>query len=470
MDYFDKKINELYNQPEKDVPNDLSWDYMEDGIYSRMDEKKPRRKALWFWISGGMVAIALVVLSVTMFNAEEKNSNFATNNNTVNKTNNPSKINTPQSTKSSQLEIEKTESKNSEKETISEEQTGINITERTSNISQSKAISESDANLKNQSHKIQSKTIEYTKSSDDQRTSIIDNFSIVRDPNLSIFNTNKIIVLESPKEEPRGALNFDQLATLAINTFDSPRKKITSNIEKISISNKPIKIEDKRNTKYAFSILGGTSLHSGFNIQDNTNTSSLPGYSIRLGLSAEDKNGWGYEFGIGHSLLVEKFDFEKTDTVSMHHDDIVVGHLTNSLTGTTTNVIGDAYRDSSRSRRELIYNTINLLTIDAAIYRRIYLSNKWSIVPSAGVQYDRILSIGGKSLDANDEIFPYDNNSEGISKNLLSIKLGIGIDYALTNRLSLSVRANSAISFNNLYSNGKRLGTTFLQGGLNIKL
>ena len=50
--------------------------------------------------------------------------------------------------------------------------------------------------------------------------------------------------------------------------------------------------------------------------------------------------------------------------------------LTNSVTGQVTTEYGDAYRESRRYRRELSYNTINLISLDAAINKRITISKK----------------------------------------------------------------------------------------------
>lgn len=472
MDYFDKKINELYNRPEEDVPSDLSWDNMEDGIYSRMDDKKPRRKFLWYWISGGLIAIALVVVSFMMFNKEENNSKFANNNNTKNTQNNSSKSITPSFTKISHIEPVSITNKYSETKTtpIGEGQNDSN--KETKVINQISALSENETSFRKRSDNNRSTDAVYTitKSSGDHNISILTNTASTIESNLAVDNAKEINVSKSFIEESRAPFIIDILTSIIPSTLDTEREVLKSNIQKITNDTHPREIENRRNTKYSFSILGGASLHSGFNVLNNNHTSSLPGYSTRLGLSAEKESGWGYDLGISYALLVEKFDFEKTDTIIELHEGIVISRLTNSLTGNTTDLIGNAYRDGSRHRRELIYNNINLISVDASIYRNINISKKWSLGPSFGIQYDRILSIKGKSLDTAGEVFSYDNTTKDINKNLLSAKLGVGIDYAMTNSLSISAKASSALSFNNLYSDSKRLTINYLRGGIKIKL
>ena len=470
MDYFDKKINGLYNQPEQDVPNDLSWDHMEDGIYSRMDNKKSKRRALWYWISGGLVAIALIIGSVIMFSAEEKKSNFANNNSPVYSITKSSEINSKivasPSLENSETATIQTEIKNApevkEKKVVAHNSTTKNKLASTKNKN----------NLKKNTVLLPSDVVVNTNNISDQSHSSANNIYSKNKSNhtnpIEQQSSAHIDATIAPAVRYRDAIKLNTIASVSLNLLTT--EKILLDLKKIKIDDIPSEVENKQNTKYAFSLLGGTSLHSGYNIQSSDHTSILPGYSIRLGLSAEKESGWGYELGIGHALLVEKFDLDITDTISTHHEDIVVGRLINSLTGSTTDLIGDGYIDSSRSRRELVYNTINLFSVDAAIYRRINISSKWSITPSVGIQYDRILDIKGKSLDTAGEVFAYNNNILDINKNLLSANLGIGIDYSLSHMLSLSLRASTTYSLNNLYSDGKRLGTTYLQGGIKIRL
>ena len=115
--------------------------------------------------------------------------------------------------------------------------------------------------------------------------------------------------------------------------------------------------------------------------------------------------------------------------------------LTNSVTGQVTTEYGDAYRESRRYRRELSYNTINLISLDAAINKRITISKKWLLKPSMGIQYDRLISLEGKTLDNENEILEYDMDTSDIRKNLISGSVGIQLEYNITDRWSLMTSA-----------------------------
>jgi hypothetical protein len=140
--------------------------------------------------------------------------------------------------------------------------------------------------------------------------------------------------------------------------------------------------------------------------------------------------------------------------------------LTNSVTGQVTTEYGDAYRESRRYRRELSYNTINLISLDAAINKRITISKKRLLKPSMGIQYDRLISLEGKTLDNENEILEYDMDTSDIRKNLISGSVGIQLEYNITDRWSLMTSATHTYSLNNIYSNGRQLRATYLRGGI----
>ena len=72
MDYFDKKINDIYNRPADNLPADLSWENMEDGIYANMEEDKPKRKVFWFWLGGVLgLLIATILFSIYPANSSK---------------------------------------------------------------------------------------------------------------------------------------------------------------------------------------------------------------------------------------------------------------------------------------------------------------------------------------------------------------------------------------------------------------
>ena len=469
MDYFDKKIKGLYSQPEQDLPNDLSWEFMEDGVYSRMEKKKPKRRVIWFWISGALVATAVIIAMYMMSSSNDKRQTYAATKNTATQ----SQSNKSQSTKSktnvvTSAPIDLLNQSSTKKQIANtiqhktEDHTSItDLTKNKRNI----AIAKNEEKTPNQRSK-ESTLVINSKSTYDKPLTLTQNDS----------NKDQVSLVESlvvPKlnaENKRIQFNLSQLSTTELNPFNTSRDALLLNNKMISFDKEISEINNKRNTKYAFSLLGGTTLHSGYNISSSEYATSLPGYSVRLGLSAEKGNNWGYELGIGYSLLVEKFDFNRTDTLFTQHNDVILSQLTNTLTGNTTNLIGDGYRSKERRRKELIYNTTNLFSIDAAIYRKLNLSSKWSIETSIGIRYDRILDIEGKTLDASGEVLAYDNNSTGLNRNLIAPKIGISIDYALSTQFALSLRANSALSFNSLYRDSKKLNTTHIYAGIKIRL
>lgn len=467
MDYFDKKINELYNQPEQDIPSDLSWEFMEDGVYDRMDGKKSKRRAFWYWFTGGLVAVALVLLSTFIFtNRSISETDFTADNISITQDKTDGKIATNQEVEETKVDRTNAIEKESENKKVASK----------NNINAIKNAESKNSTIDNANDKIAIN--QEVKERDIISKSNVSNITEGQMTNNSIrtaiLNDNEIN-------------NVDQISTTISN---SNREKVfvyaitRKDLQPINIYSEEIRCaqpyiileedseleEDERNTKYSLALSGGTTLHNGFGIGENPFTESLPGYSVRLGLEAESESGWGYQVGLNHSLLVESFDLDLIDTISGLHQDVIIRTLTNSVTGIVTSEYGDQYRNSIRHRDELSYSTINTLSLDASIYKRIKLGSKWSIAPSIGAQYDRLLNIEGRTLDATGEVFAYDNETTGINRNIFSAKLGLDVRYKLSPSWSLFTNVSQNYSINKLYDVGDRLSATNLQGGIAYRL
>ena len=83
-----------------------------------------------------------------------------------------------------------------------------------------------------------------------------------------------------------------------------------------------------------------------------------------------------------------------------------------------------------------------------------------------GIQYDRLISLEGKTLDNENEILEYDMDTSDIRKNLISGSVGIQLEYNITDRWSLLASATHTYSLNNIYSNGRQLRVNYLRGGI----
>ena len=81
-------------------------------------------------------------------------------------------------------------------------------------------------------------------------------------------------------------------------------------------------------------------------------------------------------------------------------------------------------------------------------------------------EYDRLISLEGKTLDNENEILEYDMDTSDIRKNLISGSVGIQLEYNITDRWSLMTSATHTYSLNNIYSNGRQLRATYLRGGI----
>lgn len=459
MDYFDKKINDLYNHPDQEVPSDLAWENMEEGIYAQMQDKKSKCRGLWLWLSGGLFLIILLA-SILSFLTDE---NKTTKNILVQ--NNKNSIN--QNTETAQVRSNSIATKESKKLSLSnpneENQNSIAVESHSTNT---------NSLIKNQTTNNQTKTLTPSqKTSKDYSNIDQDELNIQTPINANVINYNKEVKSEKVRlQSPAEHLSISQINSIAANIFLYQRELI-ENPKILHTVSSTFDQTIQQNTKYSLSLLGGTTLNSGYKIDkgDTQFHSSLPGYNIRLALAAQKENGWGFTFGIGHSLLVEKFDLDLIDSISIVRN-VLVQSLTNSITGSVSHNHADTNIIGIRDRRELSYNTINTLSLDASIFKSIDLGEKWSLAPKVGLQYSRIIDIKGKALDAEGDIISYDNSNNSIHKNLMSGALGLGINYKLSKKFYLSVDLSQTLSWNKLYAEGSQLNITYIRGGVTYRL
>lgn len=450
MDYFDKKINDIYNQIDQDVPNGLDWDMMEDGIYERMENKKSNRKGFWIW-SSGIVLIALISASLIYITSDKNQTNANLKTPTTNKkiaqeNTVTQKLETPYITKN---EVENIKTK-------AEHSTPLQVNKRETNTPTT-SLQPSELNsintLEEDLHEIVSPT---------------NSNKVLEEQMLPLLSYKNIDTRSKEDKNPNtNSINIQLVNSIKTQLLVHERNPIINHNTIINSVDKDVANKEKQRTKYSLSLLGGTTLNSGYHIKEGGTQyhSSLPGYNIRLGIIAQNENGWGYRFGLGHQLLVEKFDFYLEDTVSIVRNEIVQ-RLTNRINGHVTHNHADVDVLKHRTRRELSFNTISTISFDAAILKSIELGNRWSISLAIGLQYSRILNVIGKTLDNDGEIIAYDSNTSFINKNLISGTLGIGIDYKLSNRLSLSTDINQTLSFNQLSTDGSSLGICYIRGGI----
>lgn len=461
MDYFDKKIKDIYNQPSTKIPGDLDWDFMEDGIYERMEGKKSKRRGLWFWMASGILATILIAFFLLPSKKGQRNNV----NLVAQKNENTSSL------KDKSIQLEKSNNQSLQEIEIATNNLSAQLDDDMviSNTAAPKPISRKKLQETNETPStflnaiLQDKDQENVSSADEITTK-----------NNITLTTSENIEKPLPKSNTKQILNLIEIEPidfLANQSFLYSRAAITNQKNILIEKNTARKNNIKPNTKYSLSLLGGTNLNTGYKIEkgDMQYHSSLPGYNIRLAFEAQKENGWGYELGIGHSLLVEKFDLDLLDTI-VEIKNLLVRTVTNTVSGNVTDHHDNVSQLTERYRRELSFNTINTITFDAAIFRSLELGNKWSIAPKVGLQYSRILDIKGKALDAEGEIISYNNNSASIKKNLYSGALGLRLNYGLTNQLSLSADMSQTLSINKLYADGSSLGVTYLSGGLTYKL
>ena len=459
MDYFDKKINNLYNQPDQEVPSDLAWENMEEGIYAQIEDKKSKRGGLWLWISGGLFLIILLATILSFLTDENK----TTKNILVQKNKNSINQNTENAQVRSNSIATKESKKLSPNNSNEENQNRIAVE---SNSSKTNSL------IKNQTTNNQTKTLTPSqKALEVHLNNDQDELNIQTPINTNVINYNKEAKSEKVRlQSPAEYLSIPKINSITANTFLYQRELI-ENPKKFHTVSSTFDRTIKQNTKYSLSLLGGTTLNSGYEIDkgDTQFHSSLPGYNIRLALAAQRENGWGFTFGIGHSLLVEKFDLDLVDSISIVRN-VLVQSLTNSISGNVTHNHADSNIIGVRDRRELSYNTINTLSLDASIFKSIDLGEKWSLAPKVGLQYSRIIDIKGKALDTEGDIISYDKSNNSIHKNLMSGALGLGINYKLSRKFYLSVDLSQTLSLNKLYAEGSQLNITFIRGGLTYRL
>lgn len=184
---------------------------------------------------------------------------------------------------------------------------------------------------------------------------------------------------------------------------------------------------------------------------------SVLSHTFALHIGRQLGKRWQLNTGVEYAKLWHRFDFVKETIREINVNNVAVEVHINAISGDSTFIYGDTIALKKDIRTIRHYNSIEVLTLPLFLGYEKKI-NDWSLKLNSGANLHWINKSQGKTLLAN-ELIEY-GDSTTIHKRFpgLSIRVGVGLGYAISNRLSVESEISASKSMGNWSSVS---GTTF---------
>ena len=176
--------------------------------------------------------------------------------------------------------------------------------------------------------------------------------------------------------------------------------------------------------------------------------SSVLSQTFALHIGRQLGRRWQLNTGLEYAKLWHRFDFVKETIREISVNNVAVEVHINAISGDSTFVYGDtiAFKKDIRTIRH--YNSIEVLTLPLFLGYEKKI-NDWTFMLNGGANLHWINKSQGKTLMAN-ELIEY-GDSTAIHKRFpgLSIRMGAGLGYAISNRLSVECGISASKAMGN---------------------
>jgi len=454
MNQKDNLRNKL--RPEGKLPEEFSWDSMEEGIFSKLEELEesdpPRQYGfavrwlylLLFVVSG--VGGCYVIQNQLMTPEEDVEIQFATKKETIipnqesslEKNENDAPVRSPihQNTI-----IASTPYVSSEAQLSSE---GINDDLHTSNISPYADIAKTAGNDMIMANE------------NEQNTYTIENQQNDLSRSISFLPLNEKDADNSGKNINDGGLSsgyaFIAIPHLPIESFSYD--DILINSDEMSLAEIELSSNDFR-PFWSLSGGGGTNLlaHSygvgSFASDVSTDfESEVPGFSIVSNIERNWHPNFSISGGLHWSRYYRKFAYEGITTERVALNDEIIALSTNALTGTTSEVRGAAQATVTKTRNVIHYNSFDHIALPVLIhFNKKERMMDLSIGTGIALSY---INASGKTV-RNEQIIEFASSQNPIFSSGLGVlgRVQARIGLALTHQLSIRIESSYNRSFSN---------------------
>ncbi len=383
MEYFDKKVKDIFESAETAVPDGYSWEEMEAGIRRKMHPKRKDKRRLFWFVYGAVAIFVVLIYSISVLSTRTSDDNSL-----AGKTNIHSG--------SRNINTKELEELNNNRNSIIDIQGAENT-----KISKIAEVTKSNSSI-----------AKFTK----KETVLTGN---TRDLN-KVANglENKNIPILEPVIRKQ-TIKYSHLHTIKKPVAYRQNERVVD----VDI-NRYISFSSGLNTLFG--------KHENNQFADDY-TTNLPGYYLDISLNQVDRKNWIKTIGYTYNNYISLFQFEKTDQVEKTFKNIIVIKNTNSLNGRSTEVFGDTTVLRSRYRNITYYNLLKTHSFYIGFGKEISLSNKLTVGIGSRLLYSFVLKAKGVSIDKNEELVYFNDKSNRFSA---YNRFAFGINFIMKYRLS----------------------------------
>lgn len=425
MDYFDKKINQLYSDDKSPkVPEEYSWDNMSSGIYDKMDER-PRRKPIWLFFFSSMVLI--MIASILFFNTissgtteyNHEDGTFITDA-SISQTEMPTIDHIHQG----QDELSAQENKIQPRE--------YNKVKDSYDDKSSTPLSATYAS-KNTEKKIE-------KTSATKSTILIERSAYEADSDTeSVSNINygmtttSDIPSQSNKETVANKSIFISSIDTRVPSLDYSGQFISAPTPFSPYDVKEPSATKNQSIKVSTGTLWGTT--NIYSSDSRAYISQVPGLSASFDYRHDLNTRWFVDLGVRYDMYRQLFEFSAIDSIA--HDEVVIGRYTNTASGVVTEYTADDVITQLRQRRNLHNNQYSYIGLNGGIGLRTHFTDRISMTTSIGISIGRLIQQDILGLDHEHEVVEYADMSLSLNSMTYDAQVKLGLTYALSDQLDL---------------------------------
>ncbi len=441
MAYFDENMKNLFDQDDQlDLPDLFSWEQMQEGIYAKMDAKKPRKKRfIFFFVFTSFLGISFLAGYLYLNPLQQTESITPSNSNSRSKitehamTNSNSKV--------------------------------INLYDEQSNLSRHDDRTNSSVDPKPITNESEIKKIEFQGSTQMAKQFIESEHSYRsyeknrlkkpsgKQPNpstnhhsdlpviaKSTTDSNKIIN-RNPNSEKRNINPLLALEQLKLSPLGTRPSNLNINIEKT------INLETNSNPLIAFEVTGGILFWQGkftgksnYLKEKNRASSKLPGFQLDIRSVTQLSSGVGYSYGLTYQHLREQFNISVDTMTSKLYENALIRSERSTLTGNVIHTIRqDTLVTSNSIRTVRHWNQYTTLGLNAGVWKKWKINDQLSFRTSIGTFVGYRFKNSGKHLAGRNSIEILDEQPH-FAKNLeFALYTGLRLDYSIGSQVSLHI-------------------------------
>lgn len=477
---------------EENLPEEFSWQNMEQGIYEKMNAKKSRRPIGTLLFSTIALAIFIVVGGVYIYVYKENNTSTELKT-VVHNANKEEIVSNTKKNNAVNPEVENINDVNTKTESKTVERTFV----LSNDISKTEVTIANEIKIK--------KTFAENKStkSGNDKTATADGNKVIQNNKIVNSSIKQTAIKNGDFKKEQTALDEKNISDkikehelVSENSMEDYKNLIESKIVMASIKNKNFLIisnlypemplieitnpalnkKEKSEIKNSISISGGI-LSSATNY-GNTSVDIIKskyekdalGYSFGLGYNRVISDKFSLNTGIDYSILRIILDYEETTSYAEQRDNLLLSMDINTITGDTIKTYGTGTITGKQTRKVLHYNTHKVISIPLIVLYNIQKS-KFRYTVGLGPVLNYNLSANGRTIYAIDDFQTIDKSY--FKKMTVGMQAKLGINYSINKRYFIGFNIhytspinkwNSSSEFTlsrNLFGSNVSVGYTF---------